>query len=227
VFSVWDATTGSESSYSLDLGMNVTSFLSGISTGNSWTFGADSTFTAWYNGLDAAAQSGLQWNIMAADSSGARRGITTALADGLDDSLSFTHAQARAATVNLDGVIGGLNAAMPGSSTADNLSTVINGAATAGYAGNFGTSWGGWFNLSSAATAVGDSLNLYSFTAASSGSAAVAAPLTQLGFGGNNYAATFTTNGLTIAAVPEADTSAMLLAGLALMGFIARRRTAA
>jgi hypothetical protein len=29
-----------------------------------------------------------------------------------------------------------------------------------------------------------------------------------------------------VAAVPEADTSAMLLAGLGLMGFIARRRTA-
>lgn len=230
VFSVWDATEGSESSYSLDLGVDLTSFLSGITAGSSWNYAADATFTNWYDSLSATAQSGLQWNIMAGDASGARRGITTAVTDGLVASTSFTHAQARTATVNLDGMISGLNAAMPGTAVADNLSTVIQGASTSGYAGTFGSNWGGWFNLSSTSAGVGDSLNLYSFTAVSSGSAAVAAPITQLAFDGVSYKATFTSNGLSIAAVsavPEADSWVMLLAGLGLMGFIARRRTAA
>lgn len=230
VFSVWDATEGSESSYSRDLGVDLTSFLSGTTAGSSWDYAADATFTSWYNSLTATAQSGLQWNIMAGDASGARRGITTAVVDGLVASTSFTQAQARAAMTPLDTVISGLNAAMPGNLVADNLSTVIEGSATTGYAGYTGSNWGGWFNLSSTAAGIGDSLNLYSFTAASFGNAAIAAPITQLAFDGTSYKATFTSNGLSIAAVsavPEADSWAMLLAGLGLMGFIARRRTAA
>ncbi len=229
VFQIWDATAGAESSYTRDLGVKLSSFLTGVAAGNSWSYLADATFTTWYNGLSAAAQSNLKWNVAAGDKSGAHTYITTAPVtfDNFVGNTSFTHAQARNMGLGMDVYLGGVNTAMPGTAVADNLSVTITGKANTGYAGNFGGNWGNYMNLVSTATTVGNYLNLYKITAVSSGSSAVAAPWTQLKSGANDYTATFGADGtLSIAAVPEADTWAMLLAGLGLMGFIARRRTA-
>ncbi len=225
VFSIWDATVGAESSYTRDLGMTITSFMSGVSTGQSWNFLADATLAGWMTG-----KTGLKWNIAAGDNVSAHTYITSTPStfDNFAGSTSFTSSQARNLGLGLDTYLGGVNVATPGTLAADNLSVQINGKATGGYAGNFGGSWGSKLTIVDSSGLVGQSLNLYKITALASGGTSTAAPFTQLKFGTNDYTATFTNTGtLTIAAVPEADTWAMLLAGLGLMGFIARRRTAA
>jgi len=231
-FQIWDATVGSESSYTFDTGATLTSIFSGVSTNSIWTydFAADTTYTNWLGSLSAAAQSGLQWNVSAGDNVGAQAYLTTAQTtfDNFTGSTSFTNSQARSLGTALDIYLGGVNAATPGTSVATNSSVQINGKANVGYAGNLGGNWGNKQTLINTAGFMGTVSNvseLNKIAAVATGGASTPSTWTQQKFGGNDYTAKFNGSNLVISAVPEADTSAMMLAGLGLMGFIARRRS--
>lgn len=122
-----------------------------------------------------------------------------------------------------------LNAAVTGTSTG----FVAGSAFDSGIA--FGDHlFGQYVNVTTSA-ALGTDLNFYSITRPSSTSNVAQTIKTQylqgaagsLGDTWNLSSSGLLTYTATAAAVPEADTSAMMLAGLGLMGFIARRRTRA
>lgn len=108
----------------------------------------------------------------------------------------------------------------------------VAGTAMFGKASEIGKDWATFFNNFTNTAALGTNDNFYKMTKAGG-----ARPTTNLGLTtytqtdgvSNSYWNLSTTGvlnytGASVAAVPEADTSAMMLAGLGLMGFVARRR---
>ena len=100
-----------------------------------------------------------------------------------------------------------------------------NGPAGQGVAVNFGGVTGNFYSTASASnTLYSHTLN---FTAASTGLATLSfASAAQAGTPFDNYSGAVIDNVSVMAAVPEPETYAMLLAGLGLMGFLRRRKAA-
>ena len=91
---------------------------------------------------------------------------------------------------------------------------------------NFGNDWGGAVGFN-ATTAIGSSTDFYSFQGvAASGRTAGAAAADVMAFAGSFSQGADGMLSYTVAAVPEPETYAMLLAGLGLVGAIARKRAA-
>jgi hypothetical protein len=210
---------------------NVDGLLNGNQT---WATGALwSTFTA---GMDAATIAGLQWDVTALDSNGVtaadqRRILTTSVDDLVAQQagagVATNNTEFNNATLNQDIYWDAAIAAMGSGSeiiiddTASNafaISVAVHGTNFSGKTPDFNTVGN-----------VGDSMGFYYLTrTGSSGTAEAIA----VAYGNANGASTFTLglDGSLVyanaAPVPEASTYGMMLAGLGLVGFMARRRVA-
>lgn len=224
-FSVWDGAN----SYTRDLNITIDAFQSGIAAAGSFNtvfnLSADSLFTSY---LASANLSTLSWNISAADSLGARRLIetySTLPATTITNDLVRTTILATASYAT---------AVNSGIKTQGNSDSAVFAANTPGYANNasgikFGTNGGGLLNFNNSGSFASNSyasgLNILRIDGAASGVLkSTYTPYTDDGVAVRAY---LTSSGLTIAAVtpvPEPETYAMLLAGLGVMGAIARRR---
>ena len=232
IFSAWD----NNGSYSLDLGSFLNTFIGADTTGGSSSLNTLTASGTAYLGTVAAngtiadialtgfnmSGTGVQWNLAAGDSTSRKRLLVS-------DNGSLTHI-----TNSQIGVANG------------SIGTYLGfGAAASTATGTLATSTDAWYANSSA---WGDGLGIgntgFAGTANTLGSTSdlmVAwqtslsntysgydAGFAHLTAGGQNVTASIMGTGansyLHIAAVPEADTYAMFLAGLGLMGFIARRR---
>jgi hypothetical protein len=219
-FSIWDAS----GSYTRNLGMTIDSFASVIAgTGAlDLSFSADSTFTSFLSAADAAT---LKWNIVAGDNTGARRVVET-------------YSTLPATTVKNE-IIRGVTTGTLSFSNFVNQALVSSDSATfaagtSGYAGDakkFGEKAAGLLNFSNAGTLANDSaangMNIMLINGLATGTAASTytpyldgAESVKVYLDSSN---TLHMSAIT-AAVPEPETYAMLLAGLGLMGAVARRR---
>lgn len=222
-FSVWDA----NSSYSRDLNITLDSFEAGVAAAGSYlkTVSADSLFTSFLATVDLSTA---MWAISATDTQGARRMVETY---SVLPTISKTNGDIRTAATATQNIISALN---PLLGAAD---SVVVAAGVTGYAGNndqYGLNSKGLLGFDRVGTAANNSydsgLGLLRIDALATG--LLPAKYTPYADNGsalrafldlNQGSATF--GQLTIAApVPEPESYAMLLAGLGVMGAIARRR---
>jgi hypothetical protein len=181
-------------------------------------------------GLPFANAADVQWNFGAYDQTGRTRMLIT---KDVADATPFTPTsnQEKAAVTGFygytsfaDGFIVGGNSVVDGYA----VTASTDGAA---YAGNMGSGFVN--NLADTTNTLGGQSFLYLLAQSTQASSAAAALQTQLlSFDGRAIVAkTYLQGGewrlnvSAVAAVPEPETNAMLLAGLGLMGFIARRRS--
>lgn len=227
--SIWDNNgtldnAADDRSYTRDLGIFMNSFASAVTLPvavapqPTYSFAADATLTSW---LATANAANLFWNVVGVESFGKDRFLSTASLGFTGSNL--TSGNQSAAVLNVQTYLGQVNAAMPGT-VADNASVTFVAADT-GFAGDatFGTNFGGGIDFNNAG-GIGDNL---AFWMVSEGSTSLT-PAQNLELANQwNLAANGTlTYAAATAPIPEADTYALMLAGLGLVGFIARRRKA-
>jgi len=222
-------------SATFDLGFDYNTFQAPLVTGlgytQTWDLAGNADYAAaWSSFLSVANlnSTATNWGVFAGDTSGSgagSRGLITTFASG---SALMTQSQLNTGVSNLENYFAANNALGTHTTAANGASSAISGQAFAESAA-YGTgkkinNQGNLIALKGFDTTM-DIVNLkYVGTALLANNSVTTY--------GNQYGnATF---GLTSAGVltytapvPEADTYAMLLAGLGLMGFIARRRTAA
>lgn len=220
-FSIWDGAN----SYSRNLGDTIDSFESFLASTTvpfDKTFAADATLTSF---LSTASLSTLKWNVVAGDNSGPVRLLETFTLPKA--TLTIGADKVRLATAGTALFVTDLNTKLASS---DSATYAVN---TIGYAGNaamFGDKAGGKLNFSNAGTlsnnSIATGLGFMRINGTSSG--LTASTYTPYAIGGNAVNVYFDTASTlhisAISAVPEPETYAMLLAGLGLMGAIARRR---
>jgi hypothetical protein len=235
IFSVYTLTEGKETSFSLDTGITLSQFNTGLTANTTWAFTSQfaggSTYATWYNALDASQKSGLQWNVMGGDSTGTQNYITTmtqgAVTDRFTGSGSQTNDLTRNFSTPFDSYVAGLNSLMTGSLTSDNLVATTADKTSSAYAGVLDGNWAGNLYVGSTAANIGTNLDLYKITASSSGVANSVWLQSFNTLSNNNYVASFDGSAFTmqsVAAVPEAGSFGAMISGLGLMAFIARRR---
>ena len=219
-FTAWDGAN----SYTFDLNTTIDAFQSGVAAAGSVSsvFNLDSVFSSFIAGANLSQ---LSWNILAGDSLGARRLLTTF---NTLPATTIANDIARNAVTGMQSFVNAVNVGIP---AGGNSATFAVGSP--GYANNtsgvrFGNNIAGNLNFSNAGTVANNSydsgLGFMRLDGLASGVArSTYTPYLDEGFAVRAYfnAATGT---VTIAAVPEPETFAMLLAGLGLMGAIARRR---
>jgi hypothetical protein len=198
-------------------------------SGASYNYGADANMSSFLSMVAPADKSGLLFAIGAMDASGAtatdfHRYITTA---SVIDAATDTNLDLRDLGTQGAIFLGDANSLFVG---ADN-SVIVTDPSMVAYAGSaqWGSNWGSAFNGTSTGL-IGNDMNMYLLQQTTGVFAhrndfSVFSAIEQ---GGNQVVANLDMNGnLTIAAVaavPEADTYAMMLAGLGLVGFMAARR---
>lgn len=205
------------------------------SLNQTWATGALwSSFTA---GMDANTIAGLQWDVTALDQTGTsaadqKRILTTSasnlVADIAVSGVSTNNTEFQNATLNQDQYWDAVIAAMGASTEIITEDANSFAFATSGgvHAGNFAGKTPDFSTVGN----VGDSMGFYYLTRSSSSNTA---EVLAVAYGNANGASTFTLGvdgalsfAAPVAAVPEASTYGMMLAGLGLVGFMARRRVA-
>ena len=233
ILSVWNAELGS-ATFDLGYNYNTISNLTGQADLNgslTMDMTAGNYANAW-SFISVASTAPTYWAIFAGDNVGTARTIgsrgyyTTANStNGMDQMLAT--AQVTNVLGNMDIYIGAANNVATG-----NHSSVDDGANTstltansgAGSAFAYGTTGKPGSAGPRASAELGDSLQMLHIL--TQGTSAPTASFIANSTG-NNYTFTLATNGLlTVTAVPEADSYAMLLAGLGVLGLVARRRKA-
>lgn len=213
-----------ERSYTRDLGISLQAFLDGAAADQEWSFAADATLTAFLAGT--ANPANLVWNIGALDGTGINRYLSTAPAGSTVP--VFSNLIIGTFNDNTDNFLGGTNAfeSHLSSENGSNIATAADGSAYAG--GNWGDRFGGRASGFSNYIGINDSADLVLFRQASTAFARRFDPgiTEQITNGTLPYMASFDNGVLTITAVPEPTTYAMMGLGLAALGFVARRRNA-
>lgn len=233
--------TGSPVSVMMDLDFNVDSFLptamSAPGTTIQWNFNTNSltvngiasgsTQTNWSNAMssfNALAQSTeTKWGVIAGDSM-STSGSTTPIrylstaAPGTTLATMQNQTKANLSGFSLVDILYNANNLLQ---TVENGSTASSGQAYVGDGGSFGT-LGKWQNKSSWVTwaNVGETANFY-MADGNNGISSTKALITPYA-GDFTYAAGVLT--YSVAAVPEPSEYALMLAGLGMIGFMARRR---
>ena len=227
-FSIWD----SANSYSRDLNITINDFEAAVAASGSinLNFTADATFTSF---MSSANASELKWNIVGTDQFGARRVLETFTPPPFAPTMTNDIVRTLAAsTANFAAdlnqklscgvVLSGCNP-LGGNSATYAVGTV-------GYAGDvnvFADDNAGLLNFknngTSSTNSIANSLGLMRINAASTG---IANSTYNPYLDGGNAVGVYldANNTLHITAVPEAETYAMMLAGLGLVGFMVRRR---
>jgi hypothetical protein len=171
--------------------------------------------------LAGANAAGVQWNVTSIDVSGLRRVIQTVAVAPTATSPYSNTALIESAN-KLNEYYGAVNGKLP---DGDGFAQTVVADAGA-YAGNLGTNFGGaGYN---SLGGLDESLALFVFSSTTTTSSTANGRFGQMTDGGNAvmakvYAANDGMYHLQISAVPEPSTYAMLLAGLGLLGFAARR----
>jgi len=224
-FSIWDGST----SYTRDLNVTLDSFESAVNAAGAYLnqVSADALFTSF---LSTANLSAVKWAISANDVEGDRRMLETysVLPTGINIKGNNV---IRSAALLTQGFVTDLNTKL---GSADSATYSVG---TTGYAGNnlkYGTTSNNLIGFNRTGTVANDSyesgLNILRIDALATGT--LKASYTPYADSGNALRAFLDLNQgsatfgqLTIAApVPEPESYAMLLAGLGVMGAIARRR---
>ncbi len=194
-----------------------------------WATGALwSQFTA---GMSGAAIAGLQWDVTALDSLGGsgldqKRILTTSTTDLVTlqsaPNVQVSNGEITLATNNQDVYWDAVIATM-GTGTEIIVTDPDSNAFAIGF-GKHASNLGGQIQDFNTTAQVGDSMGFYYLTRSSTSSTAEAL---VAAYGVNGVPTTLTLGldgSLAVAAVPEASTYGMMLAGLGLVGFMARRR---
>jgi hypothetical protein len=238
-----------ERSYTRDLGVTMSQFLAGVSTGQSWSVGADANLSSFIAGTDPANLGGLIWNLAAMDGVGQNRYLTSGLSvpvasgatvtPGVTGNLAFSGTILRSFNDNADIYLSSVNASSSGapnfsthgSSTAtngSNVATVADAEAYGGYA-TWSTDWGAkavnTAGFDNSVSVIGGSTPLW-LLQQNGTSTSLASQFIQLAYNGAPYEAKWTGTELTITAVPEPGTYALMAAGLVGVASLARRRKA-
>lgn len=216
-FNAWDGA----SSYTFDMNITIDDFISAYNAPGKMELLWGSDFTSSYSSwLVKADSSLLTWNILSADSLSATRMITTQTPS---DELSATQnpgADIRSSIAGINIFLGDVNQAI---GSADHLITVGDTSPT--YGGQFGGNFGGGYSFDTTGTPANDSYanGLFMQLTTSNATGKTSA---WSGYADEDVAvkAWVDADGLHIAAVPEPSETAMLLAGLGLIGFAARRK---
>ena len=209
---------------SLNTGVTMDGLAALVSNGGAGYSFTDSALTNW---LATANTATVAWTIFANDQFGAQRGLTTT--NGSNGTTTLTNGLARAANgnnsawIDLNLNLAAFNTAGVTEQVAANTSAAYIGASSlalgqTGYGYNFNSN-GSLANSDYAAGMNVISINTPNATTAKSTYAVVGTPVAAHAWMAGN-----TFNIGTVAAVPEADSLAMLLAGMGLVGSIARRR---
>ena len=215
-------------SYTLDLNLTMNDFLAGIAvSGASYNYAADANMTSFLSMVAPANQSGLLFAIGAMDATGTsvadhHRYITTA---SVIDAATDTNLNLKNLGTNGAQFVSDVNTLIGAANSA-----VVTDPAMVAYAGSalWGSNWGNQFNGTSTGL-IGNDLGMY-LVEQTSGAFAVRNNLSVYSALEQNAFPVFAnldmSGNLTIAAapVPEAETYAMMLAGLGLVGFMAARR---
>jgi hypothetical protein len=224
LFSIWDA----NSSFSVNTGVTIDQLSANIvATGVGYSF-SDAGLTNWLS----TATGPVAWTVFGNDQLGAQRAITTT--DGSNAGVTITNGNARSANaansvfignqLNLgDFAAAGVTEAVAASSSAAYIGNSSLAIGLPGYGYNFNSN--GSLANSDYATGLGViSINTPNATTAKSTYSTTAPSLAYNGSVAHAWVANNTFTISTVAAVPEADSLAMLLAGMGLVGSIARRR---
>lgn len=249
-FSVWDTTTaanGGKGSYTLNLGASLDSFASTLANTGSLdlSWGADATLNDWMSSV--TNKTTLRWNVVGLDSDAGRRIFTTVNtvptgAKGADITRNAVAETQNYLANNVNPSLASADSAVFGRSTPGYAG---NATANPGFGNNIGNNFSGTaaqggftndgkFEVTSgvANNSFETGLKFMSVSAASSGtnastyslfndSTTTGNPLDKsvhVWFDADN------TLHMAVAAVPEPESYAMLLAGLGMIGFVARRR---
>jgi hypothetical protein len=181
-------------------------------------------------GFNLGSSANVQWNLLSYDVSGRNRLLTTADTTAGAFAVSNGNLKIGNTTINTYSLDSNANVATANSDTYA-LSTTADLSA---YAGNLGATYNG--RLQDTTNVLGASSNLYYLAATSInpnlGNADSLQQVLQSFDGKDVIAKTYLSSTdnqwhlqLAVAAVPEPETYAMLIAGLGLMGFAARRRS--
>ncbi|MBW8328612.1 MAG: PEP-CTERM sorting domain-containing protein [Thiobacillus sp.] len=219
-FSIWDG----NSSYSRDLNVTIDAFQTTLAVGGaidlSWT--ADANFTSFLAGVTDT--SALKWNVVANDNYGDRRLLTTYTLP--EKSPTKANDVIRSATLSVQSYVVNVNSALAG---ADSVAVTSASAAWAGKS-SFKDTVGGFLNFSNAGTLANNSYaNGLGFMRIDAKSGGILNSFYNEYLDGtavNVYLDASNALHIAAAPVPEADTYALMLAGLGLVGFMARRRLA-
>lgn len=182
------------------------------------------SFSTFLAGANAA---NLNWNVVSAEVSGIRRIVQTV---STAPAAPLTNAKVITAANNFDFYTSAVSSfgTHPGTVADDGVALTVAADGTA-YAGNLGANFG---NAGYASTGgINDALSLYVFGSTSTTSNQNAGRVAQLKSADGQAVVARIYQGadgyhLQISAVPEPETYAMLLAGLGLLGFAARRKNA-
>ena len=221
---LWNQTA--QTSYIRDLNLRMNDFLAGVGNGTAYSYAADANMTSFLG--SAASGDVLLWAIGAVDSVGAQatdyhRFITTA--SNIDPATTRTNLQLQAMGTSANQFLANVNA-----SIGNNASLIITNPSRPAYAGYalWGTNWGGAANFT-ATGPLGSTMDMYLVRQSSGLFAQRNQPsiYEALAFNGQPYQARLDMSGnLYLAPVPEAETYALMLAGLGLVGWMVRRRRA-
>lgn len=225
-FNIWDA----NGSYTRGLGSRIDTFQTTLAAlGNidlSWA--ADTTFTSFLAGTAGGTRSGtLQWNIVANDNVGANRLLTTYTLP--EQAATKPNDVIFSASGSVTTFLNKVNPLIPGTTTLNGLSLAVD-AASAAFAGqtSFNNNFGGLIDFSNGGTLANNSyasgLGFMRIDAASNNTAPSIYNEYMEGTTAVN-AYLDASNTLHIAAaIPEPSEYALMLAGLGMLGFMARRR---
>lgn len=213
-------------SATFDLGYSNSTF--DRNTNNLWDITSGDYQDAWSSFWATATLADTQWAVASADNTGTGVGARSLFTTKVDSTVNNVQTTAFGTALN------NFDTYLAAANNSGNHFTVTNGA-------NVATSGNAWAENTFAygtngsyATRIGDTtgaidtqLMVWTVNSASSGlTNTTQGQYKTAGF--NNYFSLSSDGNLSyVTAVPEADSWAMLLAGLGLMGFIARRRTAA
>lgn len=222
-FTAWDGAN----SYTYDLNTTIDAFQTSVNAVGAGTYvnaTLDALFTTY---LSTANLSSLVWNIVASDGLGARRVINTFT------TLPTTTVTADIARSSTAGIQSFVTAVNNGITAQGGTNSAVFAAGVSGYANNpgsprFGDTNGGGINFVNTGSVANNTYASGLGLMRLDGAASLTAPTTYTPYVDSGFAvrAYFDASAgkVTIAAVPEPETYAMLLAGLGLMGAIARRR---
>lgn len=228
-FSVWDGDT----SYTRGLPLRMDDYFAGVAASGlySFTLAPDALFLDWLT-RPTTNVTNIQWGMSAIDTLGARRAIETH-AQGVTP-IRRGAGEVRTTLTNVDTFLADTNAALRATPSATMSAFAVSTDRHYGGSARYGINSGllGWNRTGTELTnSIETGLNLVRIDAASTG--VDLSTLTPQNDGGAAFPlrvwidfdrASPTFGYLNVAAVPEPETYAMLLAGLGLMGAIAARR---
>ncbi|WP_226451478.1 PEP-CTERM sorting domain-containing protein [Ferribacterium limneticum] len=215
-FNVWDA----NGSYTLDLNVSIDSFESALAASGAFSqLWSDTKLVSF---LGTADQTSLQWNVVAADGDGVARLLTTF------STLGSSNIRNNAGT-NAVGTIGQFATAVNTELAAGADSVIVTNVNPA-YAGadSFGNKINNGLNFSNSGTLATDSYadGLSFLRATMANSTSARSVYNVYADGADSVKVWLDGSGLhmsSVAAVPEPSEYALLLAGLGMIGFMARR----